>query len=286
LALALGAGNPARPQEPPAPKAELEVVGPATGVDVTFLANAGFLIQGLHFSFLIDAFLREPVGIYGALPTETYKDLVQAKDPFDGFTIVLVSHDHPDHVQYRGLEKFLASNNKAELMAAPRVLNALRSSARDFEAIQRRLCPVETVPGSMKRAKQEEVTIDFFRLEHGGKNSADVQNLGHVIEMGGVRLLHVGDAEPTAENFAPYDLEKRAIDVAFVPYWFFGTPEGSRVLHEKIHARTVVACHVPPSEWEKLSDLMKAQFPDVVLFHEALEKRHFEPASEERKAGG
>jgi len=35
---------------------------------------------------------------------------------------------------------------------------------------------------------------------------------------------------------------------------------------------------VPPQEQEKLEALLKEQFPDVILFKEALEKRSFQPA--------
>ena len=46
----------------------------------------------------------------------------------------------------------------------------------------------------------------------------------------------------------------------------------------QIKARTVIVCHIPPSELEKFDQLLKAQFPDVVLFRSAMEKRSFLPA--------
>jgi L-ascorbate metabolism protein UlaG (beta-lactamase superfamily) len=247
------------------------------GVDVTFLANEGFLLESGRYSVLIDSFLREPVDIYAGLPEETYKQLVQAKPPFDGLTIVLVSHDHPDHVQMRGLEKYLGNNNKAQLMTSPAVLLALRKSARDFEAIQKRITPFYSSPGAINGIQQEEMSIRYFQLDHGGKANADVVNLAHLIELGGLKILHVGDAAPTDENFARYDLDAKEIDIAIVPYWFFSSAEAARVLHEEIRARVVIACHIPPQEMAKLSELMAAQFPDVVLFQSVMEKRHFEP---------
>jgi len=89
------------------------------GVDVTFLANAGFFLESGRYSILIDAFLREPTDIYAGLPDAVYKQLVNAAPPFDGLTIVLVSNDHPDHVQMRGLEKYLSKNAQSQLMASP-----------------------------------------------------------------------------------------------------------------------------------------------------------------------
>src|SRR6185436_5948228 len=130
----------------------------------------------------------------------------------------------------------------------------------------------------VNKIQQEEMSIEFFQLEHGrSQEQGGVVNLGHLIEMGGLKLLFVGDAKPSAENFAPYRLSTRGIDVAFVPYWFFGSPIGVRVLAEQIKPRNVVVCHVPPSEWEKFDGLLKSQFPDVILFKDALEKRSFQP---------
>jgi L-ascorbate metabolism protein UlaG (beta-lactamase superfamily) len=270
------------PQTPAAP-ASPEVAG----VDVTFLANAGFFLESGSDSVLIDAFLREPTGLYGALPVEAYKPLVNAEPPYDGRTLVLVSHGHPDHLQPRGLEKYLAGNELGQLMTSTQVTRAFKEGARDLPAIVRQLSPVAVVRGTGNRVVQEGITVEFLDLAHaGGKANQELLNLGHLIEMGGLKLLHVGDADPTPENFAPYGLARRGIDVAFVPYWFFGSSEAIQVLREQIHARTVVACHVPATEWDKLDALLKAQIPEAVLFRTCLEKKRFLPPGAEKPAGG
>jgi L-ascorbate metabolism protein UlaG (beta-lactamase superfamily) len=282
LALVLASPALARQQSQPTPGTvhDDKAVNPKVlGVDVTFLANEGFLLKSGRYKILIDSFLREPTDIYAGLPSELHKDLANAKPPFDGLTIVLVSHNHLDHVQMRSLEKYLEHNPQAQLMTSPDVLRALKESARDFETIQRRLTPIPTVQGTMNKILQEEMSIEFFQLRHGGKANGEVLNLAHLITLGGVKLLHVGDAEPTLENFSRYSLAKRGIDVVFLPYWFFGSPEGVQVIREEIKPRVVVACHVPPTEWDKVSELMKTQFPGVILFKEPLEQRNFQPVA-------
>jgi len=257
-------------EQTPAPK--------VTGVDVTFLANSGFFLESGRYSVLIDAFLREPTDIFAGLPEEVYKQLVNAQPPFDGLAIVLVSHEHSDHVQARGLEKYLSKNVQAALMASPEVIRALQAHSRDFAGIQRRIRPIQTSKNSIHTIVHEEMTIGFLQLEHRGKpGEEEILNLGHLIVMGGVKVLHVGDALPAVENFAPYGLDSLGIDVAIVPYWFFNQPKGLRVLKEEIKPRNVIVCHVPPSEEGKFEQLLKAQFPDVILFKQALEKRSFQP---------
>jgi glyoxylase-like metal-dependent hydrolase (beta-lactamase superfamily II) len=102
LVLALSALPSSGQGEPVVPSPKPRV----TGVDVTFLANAGFFLESGRYSVLIDAFLREPTDLFAGLPDAVYKQLVNAQAPFDELTIVLVSHDHPDHAQMRGLEKY------------------------------------------------------------------------------------------------------------------------------------------------------------------------------------
>src|SRR5262245_65672948 len=80
------------------------------GVEVTFLANAGFFLRSGDTGVLIDSFVREPHGIYSALPFDSHQNIVLARPPYDVPTTVLVSHTHPDHVQFRGLEKFLGNS--------------------------------------------------------------------------------------------------------------------------------------------------------------------------------
>lgn len=246
------------------------------GVDVTYLANEGFFLESGPYSVLIDAFVRESTGGLAALPAEVHRQLANAKPPFDGRTIVLVSHVHPDHVQFRGLEKYLSHNNVAQLMSSPQVIHALRESAQEFELIQRRVTPVPTTKGSFKKLMHEEMSVSFLELQHGGKESEGIVNLGHLIELGGLKILHVGDAGPDPAAFAPYRLHELEIDLAFVPYWFFGSEAGARVLNEEIKARTIVACHVPPKEWDDLRQLL-TQLPNVVLFQSSQEKRRFLP---------
>lgn len=250
----------------------------ARGVEITYLANAGFYLESGNRSVLIDACLREPVGLHSALPGPVHGKLTNAKPPFDRPALVLVSHEHLDHVQTRVLEKVLVNNPGARLVTSQQVVGALQGGAQDFEAIRGRVESVQPVPGTIQRREEDGLNVGFLRLEHSGKGHPMLVHLGHLIELGGLRILHVGDAEPTPANFAAYDLDSLGIDVAFVPYWYFGSAAGAEVLREQIKARTVIACHVPPSKWAELNEFLKTQFPEVVLFKESLEKRSFLPA--------
>jgi L-ascorbate metabolism protein UlaG (beta-lactamase superfamily) len=251
---------------------------PSSGVEVTYLANSGFLLESGAHSILIDACLRDPVLPYAALPGHVLGKLTSARAPFDRPLLVLVSHDHADHVQPRVLERVLAANPASRLVSSPQVVAMLAANATDFEAIRAQVEPAEVVRGSLLTHEGDGLRIDFFKLDHGGKGHEQLAHLAHRIELGGLRLLHVGDAEPSPANFAPYHLDQRPLDVAFVPYWYFGSAGGVSVLREELRARILVPCHVPPHEWKNLAALLSESFPEAVLFREPLEKHRFEPA--------
>lgn len=287
LLAALFVALPARLQEgetegaspAPAPAPVIEPA-PEVGVEVTFLANEGFQLRSGQYSILIDAFLRQPVGIFGALPEETHKRLVNALPPYGGLSIVLVSHTHGDHVQPRSLAKFMQRNRQAELLCSEEVADFLQQGAKEFETLGKRIKRVPLTKGSMKTLEGEGLSVSFFELPHFNAENDAVLNVGHLIRLGGLKILHLGDAAPTAETFAAYDLAALEIDLAIVPYWFFGSQEGVRVLLEKLRPRQVIMAHIPPANFEKLGGMMKEKFPEVVLFGAPLEKRTFLPRAE------
>ncbi len=274
LALAL----PALAQVRPPATGELQVPEAAVQeVEVTFLANEGFLLRSGRYSVLIDAFVKEPFYIYEALPPLVYQDLVRAAPPFDGLVLALVSHDHSDHFHARGIERYLNHNKQAQLITSAQVITSLKTAAKDFAAIQEQVTPVRVEIGKPEILMHEEMSIRFLGLRHTGAENEKVQNLGHLLHMGALKILHVGDAEPSIENFAAYGLGGMELDIAFVPYWYFGSPEGQSVIEQQLKPRTLVACHVPPKELEKFVAAMGQAYPDLVIFKEALEKRTFRP---------
>lgn len=249
-----------------------------SGVEVTFLANAGFFLRAGADGVLVDSFVREPHGVYAALPFEYHQNIVLARPPYDVPCTVLVSHTHADHVQFRGLEKFLANSASSLLLAPDPIVAALKVEARDYPAIQARVKPLSVTRGQPQVAANGSTTVTVFELPHAGKENGDVRNFAYLIELGGLRLLHLGDAQPRPENFADCDFASKALDVVFVPYWYFGTDEGLRIVSDDLPARWRVAYHVPPREMDEFSAFLAKEHPDVLLFKNALEKRSFEPA--------
>ena len=252
---------------------------PPRGVQVAFLANEGFLLRSQKVSVLIDAFLKDPYNIYEAVPRTVLQNLVQAEAPFDGPTVALVSHRHQDHFQVRPAEKFLRYNTKSMLVSTAPIIAMLEKNV-EFSLIEKQVKTVEIESAASQTLRdQNGITVTFIDLPHSGEENREIQNLGHLIEMEGVKILHVGDADAEGKGFVCFDFGSQEIDVSIVPYWYLGQDAGRKVVAEKLGAAKVIASHIPPKDFDRFSALCRRDFPDVIFFRNALESRVFEPRS-------
>ena len=234
-------------------------------LEVTYLANEGVLVRVGERSLVIDAFVRVPYGSYAGLTPKAAASLEQGTGDFEGLDLALVSHVHPDHFQAdfacRALER-----TDVPLVSSPQVVEALNERCK-----LTRIQELDPEVGTSASFEEEGIDVELFRLSHGAGRFASIQNLGHIVELGGWKLLHLGDATVSEAVFAPHDLAAEEIDVAFVPYWYFGNALGRKIVDERIRARHLVAVHVPPSEVHGLIDQLGEAGRDVHVFEEPLD---------------
>lgn len=237
-------------------------------LSVTFLVNEGFLIEARGKSVLIDSFVKDEYYGYGSLPEATYRQLVRGEPPFAHVSLALASHVHLDHFQVETAVSFLQNNTACVLVSSEEVVLAVRSSKTE-PSVANQTTSLWPEPGAVKRIEHDGIRIDAFRLLHTGTRNREVQNLGLLLQWGDVSILHVGDADGRAENFEPFDLAERKIDVAILPIWLF---ENRPMVNEKIGAKTYIAAHIPASELPAAKrDLSQTQ-PDVIVLEKPLER--------------
>lgn len=242
------------------------LAGPlAAQAELVHLANEGFLLRSEGRAVLIDAFLEEPYAGYASLEREALERLRAARPPFDRVDLALVSHVHRDHFQPELAAEFLAASPDTVLATTAQVLERLGGEGRVLAAGE---------DGAPLRATLGGVEVECFRLSHGSGRHAGIENLGHLLEVGGVRFLHLGDAVPDPEAFARLELAGR-VDVALVPYWYLDGGAGQRLIDEHVAPRHVVAMHVPPPE---MADLRRKLADTDVLVMDRGERRAFRPA--------
>lgn len=214
---------------------------------LTYVANEGVLLEGPEGRVLIDALHRPYQPPYPVLPPQLRERAEKAEGIFAGVDLILVSHRHLDHFHPRAVARFLAHSRRARLISSSQVVSAVRqaSGKRPPPWLDR----TEAVPGTpgartVRHIGALEVTLVGMR--HARPEHRHIHNLAHVIRLGGMKVLHVGDADRARRNFARLQLRPGEVDVALLPYWYFLSRSGRALIDEVLRPRFLVAFHLPP----------------------------------------
>ena len=258
---------------------------PGDALEVVYLANEGFLLRGEGKAVLIDAFVRRPHSMYAALPGPIHDAMIAGEPPFERIDFALVSHTHADHFQADVAVEFLRRHPETVLASSRQVLDAVRQEAARPDRLSGRLLEFLPHEGESASLTRDGIVIEFLRMRHGGgeQNSA-MQNLGHLIHLGGRKVLHVGDAKMVAANFEEHRLPRSGIDVSLVPYWFYLQEEGRGIAANHLAGKLNIAIHIPPGELDEVTRFMAGSFPDVEILREPMETRRLAGGMPEKKS--
>src|SRR5688572_19497274 len=275
LLLAVSACGQVKKAEPLKPEELSKPIKVGTSVSVRYIANEGVLIASGGKQILIDGLHREYKPAYLFPPPEMQAVLENARAPYGKINVLLVSHVHLDHFHPQSIGQYLKSNPGSILASSDQAVGEVAKNFAEHEKVRSQIKPITHEWKKSSEINQDGIKIKFLGLRHSGENFKGIQNLGHVIEVGGRKLLHIGDADMTAENFAAFNLAKERIDVAFIPYWFLISEEGRKLVREQFNAKNIIAVHIPPDEAQKVIDQLRKDLPDAVAFTRILEERFF-----------
>jgi L-ascorbate metabolism protein UlaG (beta-lactamase superfamily) len=248
---------------------------PTAGITITQLANEGAMISDGETRILIDAMVVEPYSIYGGLPAQAFSAFEQLSGPFSAIDLVLVSHRHHDHNQPRFACSFMQTSAHSKLISSPQVLGLMREKCRQFLSSSDRVSEMDPQYGEPHVIELENVQISVFPLSHGTGKYARLQNFGHLIEIGGLKVLHVGDAAMDPADFSRAGLDKVDIDVVLIPFWYFQPGPGSEVIKAFLDAPHKIAVHIPPGEMAEVQEYMRESFPQVTILENPLDQVSF-----------
>ncbi len=271
VAAALGIGYAWRGGQFPAEVIAVPAPPPASwSVEVTYIANEGVLLRSGDTQILIDGLFRE-YSSYPFLPQPYQEQLEAAVPPFDAVDLILVSHRHGDHFHPAAVSRYLQHNQTTRLVTSAQVAGELQAQASSYAAIASRITTVTPPVGQKQQLTVADVPVEILGLGHGSRH-ADIQNLGHVVTIGGQKVLHVGDADPSAGVFETFNLDERGIDIALLPVWFL--TDFAHVVREHIRPRHIIAVHMARGA-AGLDPRAVREFPHAVPFVRLLEKRYY-----------
>jgi L-ascorbate metabolism protein UlaG (beta-lactamase superfamily) len=210
-------------------------------------------VSGLRI--LIDAPIREGIPPYATSSAEEREALENARAPYNNVDVILITHWHEDHFSAEAVAAFLSHSTRTLLVSSPEVIDRVGKVVPPTVAALRLHAELPT-PGQFTQLNLMRVPLRVLRLRHNPTRRLPEQHLGFLIG-DSKAVLHVGDADPSADNFA---LLKTLppVDLAFLPFWYVSDDANRRVVAESIRPRRIVAMHVPPADAAKVAPTLRA----------------------------
>lgn len=232
---------------------------PAQSVTLTYLGNMGVLLESGERRIVIDGLHHGELADYATIPDQLLVPLEQAKPPYQRLTAALTTHRHPDHFNAQSVRNRLLTDSAMIYGAARETVDTLISRTGTAPAGRR----ISTGPpnGTLEWPVSEGIV--GLVLPHNPTPSPRVANVGFLVDLGGLRVLHVGDADPTPATYTGQRLASRQVDVAIVPFWYLLDADDS--VRRLIGARIWVASHVPPADTASTRKRVRQVIPNAIV---------------------
>ena len=222
--------------------------------DVRYVANSGMLVTTSGRRFLIDAPIRDGITPYATSSASERGSLEGARAPYADVDAILITHWHEDHFSAEAVAAHLSSSPRAILVSSPEVVERVRGVAPALAAS--RLRAVLPAPGQSQRVDVGGTPVRVLRIRHNPSRRPPEQHVGFLIG-DAAAVLHVGDADPAADNFAVLR-SLPSIDLALLPFWYVSDDANRRLVADSIQPRRIVAMHVPPGDASKIEAALRA----------------------------
>jgi L-ascorbate metabolism protein UlaG (beta-lactamase superfamily) len=197
-----------------------------------FLGNEGILAKHGSVKVLFDAFFSNPIKPEVNVPEDMRKAMFEGGPPFDGISVVFVTHLHGDHYNGPDLVRYLSVHPDAKLVAPKQVVERLKEKEHPAQKMLLRVVPITaTEGGPPQRFNIGAVKIEAFHVIHLPiGRPGPMENIIYRVQIGnGVTIMHFGDADINPESYSGQlaAWQARRSDIAFAPFWFFGVdPDG------------------------------------------------------------
>jgi hypothetical protein len=157
-------------------------------------------------------------------------------------------------------------------VTTPQTVSDLMVNYPEFEVIEEQVIEVYPEAGEQERLVVNGIEVRVFNLPHGS-----YQNLGFMVDLGGVRFLHTGDyyeddADPAIELLQVYEFPLQGIDVAFIAEPFLRYERFDQLVAEGIRPGVLVPMHYIASQPNNWIQSLAERYPDSILFTRELER--------------
>ena len=233
---------------------------PFSGVRVTYIGNAGFMITTSYKKILIDALFRGIDHLY-KLPEDIQNTLALAQPPFDNIDLILVSHSHRDHLSSSLVQQHLQNDPGATFASQSRI-------AKQFSNLENQIIFLDPAPGKPVLVDANGIQVEALSLSHG---VGQPENIGFVITVDNTKIFFSGDvdfSQVSFEEFRAYNLPEKKIDLVFLTHFYFtADPSEQRLIKEGISGKYLFPIHYFYSDPPFNQGNVRRNYPDAIFFN-------------------
>jgi L-ascorbate metabolism protein UlaG (beta-lactamase superfamily) len=226
-------------------------------LDLRYVANSGMLVTISGVRFLIDAPIRDGIAPYATSSAGERERLEAARPPYDDVAAILVTHWHEDHFSAEAVASHLSRSPRTLFISSQEVVDRLRAAAPALPPAQ--TMAITPAAGRAEQTEVRGVPVRVLRIRHNPARRLPEQHVGFLVGTS-VTVLHVGDADPAADNFTVLDSQAR-VGLAMLPFWYMTDAANRQMVAGSIRPAAVIAMHVPPQDAGKV----EAQLQGVAI---------------------
>jgi len=263
-------------------------------VEITYIANEGFLIKVNNKIILIDALFGETEFEFCDIPDSSSLELMKsAKEDFEHIDLIAATHCHIDHFNPSLLIAHLINNKLVKFISTGQSIGQVKEADNYNENLSAQL--VEITPDTLTYCDTiiNGIEVTVYRLIHGpyyvndpetGKRinrHQNVQNLGFIFNINGIKIFHCGDSDPSCiSDYKNFSLDKESIDIAFIGSGFMLSSdcEGLDIIRDYIKPKHIILMHihhVHNKHFVDVAEQVKDEFPSVMVFEKQMKTKQY-----------
>jgi len=244
----------------------IPIVTIGQGLKITYIANEGVLLEGGGQKVMIDALFDDFYKPYLSPSEATIGQMMASESPFQQVNLLLTTHIHRDHFEANLTGNFLKSHKESALLSSAQIRKELESKYVDFDKVSDRIKGHERGIKTLKDQINGVTVYSFFMYHAGGERTKSIENMGFIVEMGGKRILHLGDSDMNPDRFKEVNLGQYNIDVALIPYWYMSSDAGIEIINDYIKPKQLIGVHYPKAPSRTALDEIRKNYPKATVF--------------------
>lgn len=262
-------------------------------VEVTYIANEGYLIRVGDKKILIDALFGDKDYGFCDIPKKgTMNSILKNENYFKNIDLIATTHAHIDHFYAPFVIEHLMNNTTGQFISCKQSIDNLKKQD-NHDKIENRLFEITPDYFTFIDTTINSIGVRVYRLAHGPYYTDDpetggkinrhqnVQNVGFLFNINGVKIFHSGDSdEDGISEYKHFRLDKENIDIAFLGRGFIWEPncKGIELVQNYIKTKHIVLMHIYHNEYGEYNEVatqLKNEFSGIKIFRNEMEIKNY-----------